>query len=100
MRPYVYEAAFQAGLRLPSHPTIRRILAYYNICPAQLAPDAWQSIVVVLVLWQFKKFALSLNEFTHLFDLFNNPRPNSGWLYFKARPKQPPTEGYPNNVKG
>ena len=33
------EAAFQADLRLPIHPTIRRILHYYNICPAQLAPN-------------------------------------------------------------
>ncbi|GFZ16787.1 hypothetical protein Acr_26g0000570 [Actinidia rufa] len=40
-----YEAAFQASLHLPIHPTIRRILAYYNICPTQLAPNAWQSIV-------------------------------------------------------
>ena len=29
-----YEAAFQADLRLPIHPTLRRILAYYNVCPA------------------------------------------------------------------
>ncbi|GFZ21560.1 hypothetical protein Acr_29g0007220 [Actinidia rufa] len=36
------EAIFQASLRLPIHPMIRRILAYYNICPAQLAPNAWQ----------------------------------------------------------
>ncbi|GFZ10377.1 hypothetical protein Acr_21g0009760 [Actinidia rufa] len=30
-----YEAAFQAGLRLPIHPTIREILVHYKICPAQ-----------------------------------------------------------------
>ena len=29
-----YEVAFQAGLRLPIHPTLRRILAHYNIYPA------------------------------------------------------------------
>ncbi|GFS46080.1 hypothetical protein Acr_00g0100020 [Actinidia rufa] len=66
-----YEATFQAGLRLPIHPTIRRILAHYNICP-QLAPNA----------------------------LFNNPKSNSGWLYFKARPRKTLLGGYPCNVKG
>ena len=45
-----YEAAFQEGLRLPIHPTLRRILAYYNVCPAQLAPNAWRSMVCELVL--------------------------------------------------
>ena len=35
-----YEAAFSAGLRFPMHPTIKRILNFYNICPAQLSPNA------------------------------------------------------------
>ena len=82
-----YKATFQAGLHLPiHHPTLRRILAYYNVCPAQLASNAWQSMVCTIVLWQFKKFVISLNEFRYLFSLFNNPRPNSGWIYFKAYP--------------
>ena len=45
-----YEAAFQTGMCLPIHPTLRRILAYYNVCPAQLAPNAWRSMVCELVL--------------------------------------------------
>ena len=40
-----YKAAFHVGLRLPMHPIIRRILYYYNICPAQLVPNAWRSLV-------------------------------------------------------
>ena len=31
-----YEASFHSGLRLPLHPSIRMILHFYNICPAQL----------------------------------------------------------------
>ena len=42
-----YEATFQVSLRLPIHPTIRRILHYYNICPAQLAPNVWRSVVCI-----------------------------------------------------
>ena len=41
-----------------------------------------------------------LNEFRHLFSLFKNPKPNSRWLYFKARPGKTMIKGYPNNVKG
>ena len=36
-----YEAFFHAGLRLSIQPTIRRILHFDNIYPAQLAPNAW-----------------------------------------------------------
>ncbi|GFZ14421.1 hypothetical protein Acr_24g0006110 [Actinidia rufa] len=44
-----YEAAFLAGLRLPLHPTIRKILIHYKICPAQLSPNAWRSVICSLV---------------------------------------------------
>ncbi|GFY82854.1 hypothetical protein Acr_02g0010940 [Actinidia rufa] len=44
-----YEAAFHAGLRFPRHPTIKQILNFYNICFAQLSPNAWRSIVFILV---------------------------------------------------
>ena len=37
----LYEVAFHAGLHLPIHPIIRRILYFYKIYPAQLIPNAW-----------------------------------------------------------
>ncbi|GFS44210.1 hypothetical protein Acr_00g0089120 [Actinidia rufa] len=40
-----YEADFHVGLCLPIHPTIRKILYYYNICPTQLILNAWRSLV-------------------------------------------------------
>ena len=45
-----YEVAFPAGLKLPIHPTVIRILNFYNICPAQLSPNAWKCVVCVLVI--------------------------------------------------
>ncbi|GFY96583.1 hypothetical protein Acr_11g0008890 [Actinidia rufa] len=50
-----YEAAFLAGLRLPLHPTIREILIHYKICPAQLSPNAWRSVICSLVIWRYFK---------------------------------------------
>ncbi|GFY81797.1 hypothetical protein Acr_02g0000370 [Actinidia rufa] len=58
-----YEAAFQAGLRLPIHPTIREILVHYKICPAQLSPNAWRSIICSLVIWRHFKRHMSCDEF-------------------------------------
>ncbi|GFZ03494.1 hypothetical protein Acr_16g0001180 [Actinidia rufa] len=47
-----YEAAFPVGLRFPIHPTIRLILQFYNICPAQLVPNAWRSIACSMAMWR------------------------------------------------
>ncbi|GFS43722.1 hypothetical protein Acr_00g0086540 [Actinidia rufa] len=81
-----YEAAFPVGLRFPMHPTIKRILNFYDICLAQLSPNAWRSILSVLVIWPFYRRHLSLNKFRCLYALFKGPGSKSGWLYFKARP--------------
>ncbi|GFS31549.1 hypothetical protein Acr_00g0018040 [Actinidia rufa] len=95
-----YEAAFPAGLRFPLHPTIRLILQFYNICPAQLVPNAWRSIACSMALWRVYKYTLSLSEFRNLFSLNSNPKTDQGWLYFKARNKKVLLGGYPSNVKG
>ncbi|GFS37317.1 hypothetical protein Acr_00g0051360 [Actinidia rufa] len=95
-----YEAAFPVGLRFPLHPTIRLILQFYNICPAQLVPNAWRSIVCSMALWRVYKYSISLSEFRNLFSLNSNPKLDQGWLYFKARNKKVLLGGYPSNVKG
>ncbi|GFY87968.1 hypothetical protein Acr_05g0016070 [Actinidia rufa] len=64
-----YEAAFPTGLRFPIHPTIKQILNFYDICPAQLSPNALRCIIYVLVVWQFYQRHLSLNEFRRLYAL-------------------------------
>ncbi|GFZ18369.1 hypothetical protein Acr_27g0001080 [Actinidia rufa] len=81
-------------------PTIRLILQFYNICPAQLVPNAWRSIVYSMAMWRVFKYTLSLFEFRNLFNLNSNPKSDQGWLYFKARNKKTLLGGYPSNVKG
>ena len=54
----------------------------------------------MIVLWRAYKYALSFFGFRNLFSLNKNPKPNQGWLYFKARLKKALFEGYPNNIKG
>ncbi|GFZ21395.1 hypothetical protein Acr_29g0005570 [Actinidia rufa] len=93
-----YEAAFLAGLRLPIHPTIREILIHYKICPAQLSPNAWRSVICSLVIWRHFKRHLSCDEFRCLYSL--SPLPDSGWYYFKARPEKNLFRGSPSNIKG
>ncbi|GFY94786.1 hypothetical protein Acr_10g0001710 [Actinidia rufa] len=95
-----YEAAFPAGLRFSLHNTIRLILQFYNTCPAHLVPNAWKSIACSMALWRVYKYSISLSEFRNLFSLNCNPKPDQGWLYFKARNKKVLLGGYPSNVKG
>ena len=72
-----YEATFHVGICFPLHPIIRKILYFYNICPAQLIPNAWRSLIYAIVMWRSHKFILSLNEFRSLFTLCKNSKPNS-----------------------
>ncbi|GFS36166.1 hypothetical protein Acr_00g0044420 [Actinidia rufa] len=68
--------------------------------PGELVPNAWRSIACSMVLWRVYKYTISLSEFRNLFSLNSNPKPDQGWLYFKARNKKVLLGGYPNNVKG
>ncbi|GFZ06591.1 hypothetical protein Acr_18g0007610 [Actinidia rufa] len=95
-----YEVAFPAGLRFSMHHTIKWVLNFYGICPAQLSPNAWRNINSVLVIWRFHRRHFSLNEFRCLYTLLKGPGSESGWLYFKARPGKNILKGAPSNVKG
>ncbi|GFZ19865.1 hypothetical protein Acr_28g0005700 [Actinidia rufa] len=46
------------------------------------------------------RYSISLTEIRNLFSLNSNPKPDQGWLYFKARNKKVLLGGYPSNVKG
>ncbi|GFS40594.1 hypothetical protein Acr_00g0069460 [Actinidia rufa] len=59
-----YEVVFPAGLRFPLHPTIRLILQFYNICPAQLVPNAWRSIACSMVLWRARNKKVLLGGYS------------------------------------
>ncbi|GFY96681.1 hypothetical protein Acr_11g0009870 [Actinidia rufa] len=78
-----YEAAFPAGLRFLVHPTIKRILNFYGICPAQLSPNAWRNIISVLVIWHFHRRHLSLNEFRCLYTLLKDD-----WEFHSTIPRE------------
>ncbi|GFY95083.1 hypothetical protein Acr_10g0004680 [Actinidia rufa] len=66
----------------------------------QLVPNAWKSIVCSMAMWRVFKYTLFLFEFRNLFSLNSNPKPDQGWLYFKARNKKALLGGYPSNVLG
>uniref|UniRef100_A0A2N9ECM7 Uncharacterized protein n=1 Tax=Fagus sylvatica TaxID=28930 RepID=A0A2N9ECM7_FAGSY len=47
-----YEADFNAGLRFTMQPLIRELLDHLNLAPAQLAPNAWRTVVACMVMWK------------------------------------------------
>ncbi|GFY82865.1 protein kinase superfamily protein [Actinidia rufa] len=69
-----------------------------EICPAQLSPNAWRSVICSLVIWRIFKRHLSCGEFRCLYSL--SPLPDSGWYYFKARPEKNLLRGSPEQRKG
>jgi hypothetical protein len=47
-----YEADFCVGLRFPLQPLMMELLDRLNLAPAQLAPNAWRTVVDSMVMWK------------------------------------------------
>jgi hypothetical protein len=47
-----YEADFRASLRFPLQPLMRELLNCLNLAPAQLAPNAWRTVIACMVMWK------------------------------------------------
>jgi hypothetical protein len=47
-----YEADFNAGLRFPMQPLMKELLDHLHLAPAQLALNAWRTMISCIVLWQ------------------------------------------------
>ncbi|GFZ03688.1 TRAF-like superfamily protein [Actinidia rufa] len=65
------------SIRLPDEGetiTSTRPGKFYNICPAQLVPNAWRSIACSMALWRVYKYSISLSEFRNFFSLNCNPK--------------------------
>ncbi|GFZ16135.1 hypothetical protein Acr_25g0005440 [Actinidia rufa] len=92
--------SFPSGIRLriPGDGETILLARQGEICPAQLSPNAWRSVICSLVVWHHFKRHMSCDEFRYLYSL--SPLPNSGWYYFKARPEKNLFRGSPSNVKG
>ncbi|KAI9173466.1 hypothetical protein LWI28_001754 [Acer negundo] len=47
----IHVAAFEYGIRLPLHPTLRRLLVALGLAPLQISPGFWKHLIGFLVLW-------------------------------------------------
>ncbi|GFS38924.1 hypothetical protein Acr_00g0060230 [Actinidia rufa] len=95
---YTYSFPSGVRLRIPGDGEIILSARQGEICPAQLSPNAWRSVICSLVIWRHFKRHMSCDEFRCLYSL--SPLPDSGWYYFKARPEKNLLRGSPSNVKG
>uniref|UniRef100_A0A2N9F0B4 Uncharacterized protein n=1 Tax=Fagus sylvatica TaxID=28930 RepID=A0A2N9F0B4_FAGSY len=65
-----YEADFNAGLRFPMQPLMRELLDHLHLSPAQLAPNAWWTVISCMVLWQIcskGEDSLMMDEFLYCY---------------------------------
>ena len=51
-RLLIHKAAFECGVRLPLHPTLRRALVALELAPLQISPGFWKHLTGFLVLWK------------------------------------------------
>ncbi len=69
----VYREALWAGLRFPLNGFLNELLTEYQLVPAQLAPNAWRTIVGFLSLCLAYGIPTSVNVFRRLFMFKSNP---------------------------
>ena len=87
-RLLIHKAAFECGVRLPLHPTLRRALVALELAPLQISPGFWKHLTGFLVLWkeQCGKDRIErepgLDELRYLFNITSMvPR---GQFYLRA----------------
>lgn len=75
---------FRAGLRLPFHSFLRRVLQRLNVAPMQLNANAYQSFISCFVLWA-KYFCVKLpfSVFHNLYQMKTAPS-STGSYYFQG----------------
>ncbi len=93
----VYREALWAGLRFPLHGFLNELLTEYQLVPAQLAPNAWRTIVGFLSLCLLHGIPTSVNVFRRLFMLKSNPG-DGEWLYVALRSGRPLFHGAPSSI--
>ena len=74
-----FEATFENGLCFPLHPFFKCVLQNFNVCPAQLSPNFWGVLVVLLVVFRDK--GLGVPILALLLDIFNVKEYAEGFLY-------------------
>ncbi len=93
----VYSEALWAGLRFPLHGFVNELLGEYQLVPAQLAPNAWRTIIGFLSLCVAYGIPSSVNVFRQLFSLKSNPG-DGEWLYIAFRAGRPLFHGAPSSI--
>ena len=80
---FIFEAAFENGLRFPLHPFFKCVLQHFNVCPTQLSPNFWGILVSLLVVFRDK--GLGVPNLALLLDLFSVKESTTGFLYISKR---------------
>ncbi|GFP97044.1 hypothetical protein PHJA_001848500 [Phtheirospermum japonicum] len=77
----LYEDMFRAGVRFPLHPSICEILDFYNVCPAQLAPNAWKVIIGFVTLASSMSLPVSAAVFSKMHKIQRHPGCSGVWYF-------------------
>ena len=82
-----FEVAFDNGLLFTLHPFIKRILQHFNVCPSQLSPNFWGTLIGLLVFFRDK--GLHVPSIAMFLDLFSVKEATEGFLYLSKRANAP-----------
>jgi Putative gypsy type transposon len=92
-----YEESFKAGLRLPLPDIICDLLRTFCLCPAQVAPNSWHSVLGFFSLCTRQGVTPTVTLFRHFFTIKSH---RDDWWYFTPRKGCQMFKGLPSSVHG
>ena len=82
-----YEVDFQASLRFPLQPFVRKLLDYLSLAPGQVTLNGWRMIISCMVMWTIdsnEREDLTVDEFLFCYEPCHIAL-SSGFWTFKHR---------------
>ncbi|GFQ03448.1 hypothetical protein PHJA_002488600 [Phtheirospermum japonicum] len=77
----MYKDMFRSGVRFPLHSSFCEILNFYNVCPAQLAPNVWKVIIGFITLAASMSLPVSDAVFSKMYKIQRYPGCSGVWYF-------------------
>lgn len=84
----IYEAYLKAGVRSGVPSLVAEISSYFGLCPSQLTPLAWRTLMAIQVLGELHGFCIGVHEVLYSY-CFAPLESKPGFYYLRSRDGAP-----------
>ncbi|KAF2573143.1 hypothetical protein F2Q70_00005165 [Brassica cretica] len=95
----IYEAYLEAGFRVGVPSIVAEVSSFFGLCPSQLTPLTWRTLMAIQVLGEFHGFVVGVHEILYSYcfaPLVSKP----GFYHLRSRDGTPLVEEPSMGIKG